>query len=246
MGRSRFNKRLREKVEDMMQVSSLHNRMRAKDTSTPSEARAMFNTTIIRHLVWEDVYPSQPSPNLGELASTVSEFNCPDLLQSLSMLNVIFFQICQDVPNSSLDWMHEYLEPDAFERAMDCRNKTGAVFPYGPAIVLLQRIAFEHARDLGGEFVANRPIEFGKMLLAATVHAGGQRFREALASGASERDRRDALVGHLFREYAFSPLGNVWRQIARYWAMLVLYPDVVRKRWPDQFYDSHQFFESEI
>jgi len=175
--------------------------------------------------------------------ASVAQFNCSDLILSLSKLNFVFYKIRQIDMDLSLNWLQEYFEPDAFKRIIETRNSEGAIFPWGPAVILLQKLALTDARGEGGEFVVNRKLEFGKIMMAATVYAAGEQIREAFNGGMAVHKQKDAVIGYLFREYMLCPGGGIKNQIARYWAMLVKYPEEVRKQYSNQLFKFHQVFE---
>lgn len=231
----------RAKAEALKLAPFLPGRLVIPKSAAPADPRNIIKP----YLMWQDVYPSTPAPSLDELKAAVSRFNCSDLLQSLSKLNVIFSRIYRGGEKLPADLLRSFFEPDAFKIILDAKLQNEAIVPYRPGVVFLQKLTLAHARAMGGETVDTAPLEFGRLLMGATQHAEGLRFATARAPEAPEENKNEILASSFFRNLMFNSQEYLGNQVSRYWAMLVLYPEVLKTQFPDEFFDMKRFFEEE-
>ncbi len=200
---------------------------------------------IKTYLTWQEVYPSSPPPTLDELLGMVRQFNCSDILQSLAKLNIVFSRVYRGGAKLPVELFKSLFEADAFQRIVDAKTSRDAVIPYRPAIIFLEKLALLHALAEGGETVATKPLDFGKLIIGATEHAEGPHFADARLESAADAEKKEILAGTFFRNLIFNGMEDFSNQVARYWAMLTLYPPGIKEQLPDEFFDLDTFFLTE-
>ena len=203
---------------------------------------------ILPYPQWRNIFPSEPAPSLEELKAWIAQFNCDDVLQSLSKLNVIYSRIYRWGDNVPIEIFKLHFEPAAFELIRRAKIERNAIFPYRPAVIYLEKLVLAGARSDGGETVASKPILFGRMLVAASEYAEGARLSAVQyddANEAAKKKRREILAGTIYRNLLFNSMDFIANLMGRYWAMLILYSEELKPLYPNEFFDLNKFFKDE-